>query len=753
MVLLFINDVVCTFSPRFTMSGRGRGRKVTRAQPGSTHESSGCKCTIHDKTKSSTNIPRLFQLNRKDKKLRKSDVEHLILNKYVNNADKGTICEHCINEIFPTNQYFNISKRCIEMSSNDDDVPSSSKKRANESDIGGSFDNFALNMTTVCNRIANLVQKDVVNLYREKCPTTDSLLVYSPKTWLEARPPELIQLISSICGINPNDDKKSYVLAKAVEQIYYIKNSRLILPLSFRESLMTYTWTKSRQAVTLNCFGSPASSYTTVNRFLDHGSNEEIPMPSGTVRCAYDNNQVIGKTYIITGDNKVPTSVMTSTSYVQTNQTSKIQEDAQLKPTSWMWKSETEDEKEALLNIHENADLISLFKSTRNDHLHHYLQIVTKQHKKGHDGNPSDYIDAHITRENEVSEEKICVECGMENDVAYRICRMPLCGGALIKAQKPDIKNAAKTAEPVTQNGASSFKEKVTLKPNEVSVKPGEPEFVNPNSYETISKVMRKMGNKAGVERYGGNDRHWIFLECDGLPYKIMRDLMDNVFLCGRCNTSFYGEENFNSDNHRCYVIHGEQEMTREFDWIVPVMGLLHLEMNAARSFLNLNWDVFVGYLAYSIGFESPKAQAYCKRGSDHHKTWDLIQIMYIGLTQELLVPYVRHAIEVNEEPSVQGYWLWSQSNTDYNYCYVQEMTLTFLHGLILFRQGVRHNNVDAIFAGRLKFEPLFFGQNHPRYQDILFRDMHDQVTSFPLCVPLGTITLIGSISESSAFC
>ena len=60
-----------------------------------------------------------------------------------------------------------------------------------------------------------------------------------------------------------------------------------------------------------------------------------------------------------------------------------------------MWKSETdEDEKEVLLNMHKNADLISVFKSTSNDHLHHYLQIVNTQHKEDHDGNP-DYIDAH----------------------------------------------------------------------------------------------------------------------------------------------------------------------------------------------------------------------------------------------------------------------------------------------------------------------------------------------------------------------
>ena len=44
----------------------------------------------------------------------------------------------------------------------------------------------------------------------------------------------------------------------------------------------------------------------------------------------------------------------------------------------------------------------------------------------------------------------------------------------------------------------------------------GEPDFVNPNSFATITEV----------KHYDGGKREWLFVECDGLPYSIIRDLL-----------------------------------------------------------------------------------------------------------------------------------------------------------------------------------------------------------------------------------
>ena len=157
-------------------------------------------------------------------------------------------------------------------------------------------------------------------------------------------------------------------------------------------------------------------------------------------------------------------------------------------------------------------------------------------------------------------------------------------------------------------------------------------------------------------------------------------------------------------------------------------MGLLHLEMNAARAFISINWDIFVSRLAYVVGFESPKAQLYCKKGSDHHKTWNLLEIMYYSLTEELLIEYVKSCKSNNADVSVQGYWDWSENVKDPNYNYLQQTVFTYLHALMLFRTGVRHNNVTSIKAAMMRFTPMFYGRHHPKYQDILYRDLRDQV-------------------------
>ena len=43
-----------------------------------------------------------------------------------------------------------------------------------------------------------------------------------------------------------------------------------------------------------------------------------------------------------------------------------------------------------------------------------------------------------------------------------------------------------------------------------------DPVFCNPNSYETVARVLRKIGLDNGIVRYGGSVRHWTFVCCDG---------------------------------------------------------------------------------------------------------------------------------------------------------------------------------------------------------------------------------------------
>ena len=90
------------------------------------------------------------------------------------------------------------------------------------------------------------------------------------------------------------------------------------------------------------------------------------------------------------------------------------------------------------------------------------------------------------------------------------------------------------------------------------------------------------------------------------------------------------------------------------------------------------------------LGFVSENAQMYAKKGSDHHKLWDLLEIVYIALTVELLVEFVRFCIRNKMEPSVDNYWSsFSKKVKNPNHAFLQQRVLTFLHALIIFRKGI----------------------------------------------------------------
>lgn len=131
----------------------------------------------------------------------------------------------------------------------------------------------------------------------------------------------------------------------------------------------------------------------------------------------------------------------------------------------------------------------------------------------------------------------------------------------------------------------------------------------------------------------------------------------------------FYKKETL--QEHNCYFLGKNTEEKLEFDWIVPISGLLHLEMNGAKLFLKLNWIPFLSSIGYVLGFQSPKAQQYLRKGSDHHKTWHFLEITYVSLGLELVVPYFKEEISNGGKPSCDGYWEWSATLDDSNYIYI----------------------------------------------------------------------------------
>ena len=397
----------------------------------------------------------------------------------------------------------------------------------------------------------------------------------------------------------------------------------------------------------------PGGSYTYINNWLKEQGKEPLKYPAGLVKSVFDNSQKIGRTHLISETNIVKTSVITSHLSVTLDPNNNIQQDLQYQPRRWIWESIDEVKGSNIIDVltktsdgfHESRDM---FIST-------CLNKVLKEHGR----NSSDNIDSLV----ETGEDILC-DSSNSND---------------------------STISPY--NAFSSHKS--SLHP--ISCKAGEPDFLNPCSYDNIIQVIKSIGMRAGVKQYGTGDREWLMVECDGLPYNIIRDIIQNVFRCPKCTDCFYGISTYK--DHTCYVLYRTNEL-REFGWLLPVFGLLHLEMNAARAFTKLNWEVFMSSLGNVLGFKSTKAQAYLQKGADHHKLWHLLEIAYVSLSMELMVPYVRHCLSKNAVPSVDGYWNWSGEIKDPNYRYIQESILNYAHSLMMLRAGIpiffwRSNNKE----------------------------------------------------------
>jgi hypothetical protein len=221
----------------------------------------------------------------------------------------------------------------------------------------------------------------------------------------------------------------------------------------------------------------------------------------------------------------------------------------------------------------------------------------------------------------------------------------------------------------------------------------GETCYTNPCSYKAVKEVFGHISEQLHV----GSTRAWTAVGCDGLPYVLGARLI-------------------------------EQEPELQNIFLQPGHG--HYEMNMTRACFKVLWNVMLVDLGKMLGFRSIKALTACQRAYDHHKAWQMMQIVLFGTASELLVPYVQECIAQQLTPSVHGFYTWLSSVSDPNYLFLKDVVFTYIFALHLFRAGVRKNNSDVILAGRIKFSNLFFGVHMTTYQEIEYYDLKSRVLS-----------------------
>ena len=119
-----------------------------------------------------------------------------------------------------------------------------------------------------------------------------------------------------------------------------------------------------------------------------------------------------------------------------------------------------------------------------------------------------------------------------------RICKV--CKGKLAK-----IKFSMNESQQIKVNPYAHFKR--STKSNNIKVMVGEPDMLNPNSFENLSVVLRSLGTRAKIAKYSpdasdNESRKWVFVENDVGILKPVLKLVFNVYRCLDCNEAIYGK-------------------------------------------------------------------------------------------------------------------------------------------------------------------------------------------------------------------
>ena len=193
----------------------------------------------------------------------------------------------------------------------------------------------------------------------------NSLLPYDIQNWLRESPPTLIDHLKQLCCLG-NSQKSLYLPVKLIEQIYNCRNQRLVMPLSFRENIVTYKKSNSPMLSTLKATSTLSGSYTYLSSWLNNAASKPIDFPQGLIRVVYDNEQVLGKLCRVKANQQsVPSSVITSNIYLTIESDNFIQYGKEFNPSNWMFDTVTNSLTSGIENSF--SEYGNILRLTRND--------------------------------------------------------------------------------------------------------------------------------------------------------------------------------------------------------------------------------------------------------------------------------------------------------------------------------------------------------------------------------------------------
>ncbi|CAL8087289.1 unnamed protein product [Orchesella dallaii] len=448
-------------------------------------------------------------------------------------------------------------------------------------------------------------------------------------------------------------------MQKSVENLCLVSHPRFISSTAAAESLVLHAFTGSRAACDVYSRSNASGGHTHMTNLIDSIATVSPEFPTGDIFVAFDNQQVIGREYRVSAGGRQRISVATTISVFQEALPVNVQSKFPLNTKLPIPSSDPA----ALWSIFskEEDKWKAVHRSYRNKWIEKRLEIVKSEIALGNGDLQNSSIQTHIR--------------SAEYESGLEYSRVPAGSSSCAAVDMESL-------------------------------------LVNPNSTATVTQVLDKL---LELNERSDPNRKWFSVYCDGLPYGIAWKLIQFTYICSACKKTGSEAE---LRVHEC----GFNLCTRKYAKFNLQFGAGHGEINLVRTVFKENFGIFIRPIAQKLGFVSPKSLEYCKSAHDHHKSWQILQIIYVALSDEIMNLYNKD--NPNTDFSVSSFSEWKQKQTNPNLSLAFDFVFNVLHPIFLFRAAIRQCNDNVAYSALYQASSLFFGFNHPKYRDIIAKQI-----------------------------
>ena len=198
----------------------------------------------------------------------------------------------------------------------------------------------------------NMAKEPTDDFYTKYITT---LAISNPIVYIRPQPIEAVNFISGMCGIPLDsiysDRGISFQISTFCEQIRKMYLPKYIGQASFMQNLNVFSLTNIRLVLNITGSSIPGGKYNVICNWLSQQAGTPLTCPLGDIVVAFDNEQIVGKTWSIKPDNKIAVSIIMNIAAIPVSSQTELQNRIDLHPRKWLNFTEAYNQADTLLEM------------------------------------------------------------------------------------------------------------------------------------------------------------------------------------------------------------------------------------------------------------------------------------------------------------------------------------------------------------------------------------------------------------------